>query len=82
MVKSERRGLRIGHQLCAHSLIKAKEVGYKAMQFNLVVSTNKGAIKRGWTMVLKSLALPQKVFIIIKKDMLMHIFSIVNCKIL
>ena len=45
MVKSERRGLRIGHQLCAHSIIKAKEVGYKAMQFNLVVSTNKGAIK-------------------------------------
>ncbi len=45
MVTSAKRGLRIGHQLCAHSIIKAKEIGYRAMQFNIVVSTNKNAIK-------------------------------------
>lgn len=45
MVKTENRGERIGHQLCAHSIKMAKEAGYRGMQFNLVVSTNKGAIK-------------------------------------
>ncbi len=45
MVKTENRGQGIGHQLCAHSIRMAKEAGYQGMQFNLVVSTNKGAIK-------------------------------------
>ena len=45
MVKTGKRGQGIGHQLCAHSIKMAKEAGYKGMQFNLVVSTNKGAIK-------------------------------------
>lgn len=45
MVKTERRGHGIGHQLCAHSVKTAKEAGFRGMQFNLVVSTNKGAIK-------------------------------------
>lgn len=45
MVKTNKRGKRIGHQLCAHSIEMAKEAGYRGMQFNLVVSTNKGAIK-------------------------------------
>jgi ribosomal protein S18 acetylase RimI-like enzyme len=45
MVKTAYRGQRIGHQLCQHSLKSAKLAGFRAMQFNLVVSTNKGAIK-------------------------------------
>jgi len=45
MVKTEKRGQKIGHLLCAHSIKMAKEAGYRGMQFNLVVSTNKGAIK-------------------------------------
>lgn len=45
MVKTEKRGQGIGHQLCAHSVEMAKLVGFRGMQFNLVVSTNKGAVK-------------------------------------
>ena len=45
MVKTDKRGQRIGHQLCAHSVDMAKMAGFRGMQFNLVVSTNKGAIK-------------------------------------
>ena len=45
MVKTNQRGQRIGHQLCAHSIEAAKKAGFRGMQFNLVVSTNKGAIK-------------------------------------
>lgn len=45
MVDAKFRGHKIGKRLCAHSLIAAKEIGYKAMQFNMVVSTNISAIK-------------------------------------
>jgi len=44
MVDSETRGLGIGYKLGEHSLIEAKKAGYKAMQYNMVVSSNKGAI--------------------------------------
>ena len=45
MVNTAYRGQSIGHQLCAHSIQMASEAGYRALQFNLVVSTNKSAIK-------------------------------------
>lgn len=45
MVDTTRRGKGIGKLLCAHSLEAAKAAGYRAMQFNLVVSTNTAAIK-------------------------------------
>ena len=45
LVKTNQRGQGIGHQLCKHSLKMAKEIGYRGMQFNIVVSTNKSAIK-------------------------------------
>lgn len=35
----------IGRAMCEHSLKEAAQMGYKAMQFNLVVATNPGAIK-------------------------------------
>ncbi|MCB9304021.1 MAG: GNAT family N-acetyltransferase [Lewinellaceae bacterium] len=45
MVDTPFRSMGIGRQLCMHSLAAAKAAGYRAMQFNLVVSTNIGAIK-------------------------------------
>lgn len=44
-LKSAERGKRIGEELVKHSLIKGKELGYKVLQFNAVVASNKGAIK-------------------------------------
>jgi ribosomal protein S18 acetylase RimI-like enzyme len=45
MVAANARGKGIANALCEHSQIIAKEMGYLAMQFNLVVSTNEVAIK-------------------------------------
>lgn len=39
------RGKGVASQMCAHSLHAAVERGYRAMQYNLVVSTNASAIK-------------------------------------
>lgn len=40
---AQRQG--IGEELCIHSLKEAKRLGFKAIQFNFVVSTNLAAIK-------------------------------------
>ena len=40
---ARRRG--IGRAMCEHSQNEARKLGFRAMQFNLVVSTNKNAIK-------------------------------------
>ena len=45
MVSVEARGKGVGRAMCLHSQTEALKLGFKAMQFNLVVSTNKGAIK-------------------------------------
>ena len=45
MVRSRARGMGVGRAMCAHSLDEARSLGYKAMQFNLVVATNLGAVK-------------------------------------
>jgi ribosomal protein S18 acetylase RimI-like enzyme len=47
MVDTDARGLGLGSKLCAHSVEIAKELGYRGMQFNLVVSTNEAGI-RAW----------------------------------
>ena len=44
MVPSSARGKGIATALCEHSQSVALELGYKAMQFNFVASTNEGAI--------------------------------------
>jgi L-amino acid N-acyltransferase YncA len=44
MVPSNVRGRGIGSLMCAHSLNQARSLGFTAMQFNLVVSTNGAAI--------------------------------------
>ncbi len=45
MVAPDARGKGTGRALCAHSLDEARKLGFRAMQYNLVVSTNKGAIR-------------------------------------
>lgn len=44
MVSPLAQGKGIGKMLCEHSIEFAKENGYRGMQFNIVVSTNKAAI--------------------------------------
>ena len=39
------QGRGIARQMCLHSLERAKERGFRAMQFNFVVSTNERALK-------------------------------------
>jgi ribosomal protein S18 acetylase RimI-like enzyme len=39
------RGQGIATALCEHSQVQAREMGFRAMQFNLVVATNEGAVR-------------------------------------
>ena len=48
MVSSKARGRGLATSMCEHSQGVAKELGYKAMQFNFVASSNEGAV-RLWT---------------------------------
>lgn len=43
-VKREERGKGIGETLVLHSIAKSRELGFKILQFNAVVSTNAAAI--------------------------------------
>lgn len=45
MVSHEARGLGIATKMCIHSQEEARELGFLAMQFNLVVSTNELAVR-------------------------------------
>ena len=45
MVSSEARGKGLATAMCEHSQKTALDLGYKAMQFNFVVSSNTAAIK-------------------------------------
>lgn len=45
MVSSAARGRGLATAMCKHSQEVAKELGYKAMQFNIVVSSNEVAVK-------------------------------------
>ena len=44
MVAAAARGKGIGGLMCEHSLHQAKSLGFRAMQFNIVVSTNAAAV--------------------------------------
>lgn len=48
IVSSAARGRGVATAMCEHSQDVARELGYKAMQFNIVVSTNETAVKL-WT---------------------------------
>jgi ribosomal protein S18 acetylase RimI-like enzyme len=45
MVASAARGRGVARAMCEHSQEVAKTLGYEAIQFNFVVSTNEGAVK-------------------------------------
>lgn len=55
MVHPDFQGQGIGHALCEHSIDEAHRMGFSAMQFNIVVSTNKAAIalweKHGFSII-------------------------------
>jgi ribosomal protein S18 acetylase RimI-like enzyme len=44
MVAPDARGLGVGRNMAEHSLSEARRLGFRAMQFNFVVSTNASAI--------------------------------------
>jgi len=44
MVGVDGRGKGVGKAMCEHSLEEARRVGFHAMQFNMVVSTNEPAV--------------------------------------
>lgn len=45
MVSSKARGKGLGTSMCEHSQKVAMKLGYKAMQFNLVATSNDGAVR-------------------------------------
>jgi ribosomal protein S18 acetylase RimI-like enzyme len=45
VVAEQARGQGIASAMCEHSQSEARALGFRAMQFNLVVSTNEGAIR-------------------------------------
>ncbi len=55
MVKPGVHGQGVGRAMCEHSLAEAREAGFQAMQFNMVISTNEAAValwkKLGFTIV-------------------------------
>jgi L-amino acid N-acyltransferase YncA len=44
MVAPETRGLGVGRAMGEHALDEARRLGYRAMQFNFVISTNESAV--------------------------------------
>ena len=45
MTSADAQGRGIARLMLEHSIVRAKERGFRAMQFNFVVSTNERAIK-------------------------------------
>ena len=45
MVSPEARGQGVGRLLGEHSIAEARRLGFKAMQYNIVVSTNEAAVR-------------------------------------
>ena len=45
MVAASARGQGIAGKMCEHSLAQARRAGFRAMQFNFVVSSNAGAVR-------------------------------------
>lgn len=44
-VSERARGQGVASSMCEHSQYEARRLGFRAMQFNLVVSTNEGAVR-------------------------------------
>ena len=48
MTRGHATGRGVARQMCLHSLDHARKRGYRAMQFNFVVSTNERAVRLWW----------------------------------
>lgn len=53
IVSKEARGEGIGRAMGEHCLVEARRLGFRAMQFNFVVSTNESAVKLWKTLGMK-----------------------------
>ena len=62
MVKRGASGKGIGAALCEHSMEEARRLGFQAMQFNMVVSTNERAVALWQRMGFKIVGTLPKVF--------------------
>lgn len=62
MVHPKHQGKKIGHHMALHSLQEAKDLGFLAMQFNIVVSTNVNAIQLWQKLGFKTIGTLPKVF--------------------
>lgn len=62
MVHPQKQGYGIGKAMAEHSLAEAKKIGYVAMQFNFVVSTNIQAVKLWKKMGFKIIGTSPKAF--------------------
>ena len=52
----------IGYQMCIHSLALAKSQGYRAMQYNFVISSNERAVRLWTRYVVVMECIPQQRF--------------------
>ena len=64
VVASSARGRGVAQQMCEHSQALAKSLGFRAMQFNLVVVTNEAAV-RLWQRL--GFAVAAKLLLLVKK---------------
>jgi L-amino acid N-acyltransferase YncA len=62
MVRGDMQGKGIGRAMCEHSLELARQAGFQAMQFNIVITTNTGAVKLWQSMGFEIVGTLPKVF--------------------
>ncbi len=62
IVSVKARGRAVATKMCEHSQAVAMELGFKAMQYNLVVSTNEGAIHLWKKLGFKTIGVLPKAF--------------------
>jgi L-amino acid N-acyltransferase YncA len=68
MVSSTAEGRGLAIAMCEHSQKMALELGYKAMQFNFVASTNEGAVRLWNKLGFETIGLLPKAFLHPTKD--------------
>lgn len=62
MVTSRARGMGLATQMCRHSLDVARQLGYRAMQFNFVAASNEGAVRLWQTLGFEIVGVLPKAF--------------------
>jgi ribosomal protein S18 acetylase RimI-like enzyme len=79
MVSKNARKQGVATSLCEHSQQQAQDLGFRAMQYNLVVSTNEGAIRLWKKLGFKEVGVLPKAF---KSHSLGYVDAFVMYKIL